>query len=176
MALRRRIGGGGESFDLAADHTFTGNVQIDSTTFGVKQQLSENTGDNNTPLILKSGKSSGEVAMHKSTGGEVFNCSTNNLRMMGANSNSIRADVESSTPGDPYFRPFVTDSVRLGGVDNEWYSIHGREIIAGEIQQLPSYSSRPTAAVAGRVIWNSVTGMPEFDTGSAWVKADGTGV
>lgn len=41
---------------------------------------------------------------------------------------------------------------------------------------LQSYSSgaRPPAGTAGRTIWNSTTGRPNFDTGSAWILADGT--
>lgn len=41
---------------------------------------------------------------------------------------------------------------------------------------LESYSSgtRPAASTAGRCIWNTTTSKPNFDTGAAWVLADGT--
>ena len=41
---------------------------------------------------------------------------------------------------------------------------------------LPVYtnSTRPSAGTKGRQIWNSDDGKPNFDTGAAWVLADGT--
>lgn len=41
---------------------------------------------------------------------------------------------------------------------------------------LRSYSSgtRPTFGTAGRVVWNTTTSRPNFDTGSGWILADGT--
>ena len=164
MALRRRIGGG-ESFDLAADHTFTGDVEF-SENVEINGQKIQNSSDN---LVLRSGSS---AVTTKTTGGVTSSQWVHDTCLL------LGGVIQGHAygVGNNYFRPTTADTYVLGGVGYEWLSIHGKEIIATDIQQLPSYASRPTAAVAGRVIWNSDTGMPEFDTGSAWVKADGTGV
>jgi hypothetical protein len=43
---------------------------------------------------------------------------------------------------------------------------------------LESYTdgTRPAAGTAGRVIWNTTTGIPNYDTGSKWVDAAGADV
>ena len=166
MGIERRIGGsGGESFDLAADHTFTGDVEFseDVEINGQKIQKSDNN------LVLRSGDSK---VIFKTTGGTTtMNISHDTMTWMEGPALQIH-----NWGGNYHFIPLTPDRFSLGKEDYEWNDIHGKEIIATDIQQLPSYATRPTAAVAGRVIWNSDTGMPEFDTGSAWVKADGTGI
>jgi hypothetical protein len=48
------------------------------------------------------------------------------------------------------------------------------EGLTGFVLESFSSGTRPAASTAGRVIWNTTTGLPNFDTGSGWVLADGT--
>tara|TARA_R100000306_G_scaffold61940_1_gene66264 strand:- start:1062 stop:1580 length:519 start_codon:yes stop_codon:yes gene_type:complete len=170
MGIERRIGGGGESFDLTADHTFTGDVEFSENVEINGQKIQNNSGN----LDLRSGSSA--VTTRTSGGVTTSQWVHDTCSLLGG---VISGHAYGS--GNNYFRPTTADTYVLGGVGYEWLSIHGKEIIATDIQQLPAYTEtdspgpeRPAAAVAGRVIWNLTDSKPNYDTGSAWVEADGT--